>query len=329
MDKDGYRNYLTDREQPVPEEKIGPAIEMVERFEEFIKKSKKTLETAASSEVSEFSKILIEEGLNTYDSYVALSRYGYFVQNLDLYLAVLELLDGAEVMDVLRERLGETAGEAKRDEVFAGIDAPLGLPSAEKPKVTKAVLERMGALVDPKDCKKALIGTAHGIPKEWYKQEREKFLAAKDIDEYIAKKRENAIAELEKHRDERTLFYNQEITDEVIEWVKSRPDVLSGMRDGDKIVHTKIPYLAKDYLTETDEDKKRYYYCHCAWARETIMDGQIEVPSTFCYCSAGFTKQPWEVALDQPLKVKMLKSALKGDLECTFAIQLPAEVVPK
>ncbi|MHA2020237.1 MAG: hypothetical protein ACW96N_00840 [Candidatus Thorarchaeota archaeon] len=329
MDREGYRKYLTDREQPIPEEKIGPAIEMVERFEEFIKESKKTLETVTSSEVNKFSKILIEEKMNTYDSYVALSRYGYFVKNLDLYLAVLELLDGAEVMDVLRERLGETAGEAKRDEVFEGINAPLGLPSAEKPEITKAVLDRMKALIDPEDCRKALVGTAHGIPKEWYKQEREKFLAAKDIDEYIVKKRENAIAELEKHKDEGTLFYNQEVTDEVVEFVKSRPDMLSGMRDGEKIVHTKIPYLTKEYLAETDERKKRYYACHCAWARETIMDDELDVPSSFCYCSGGFTKQPWEVALNQSLEVKMVKSVLKGDMECTFIIPLPSEVVDK
>ena len=329
MDREGYRKYLTDREQPLPEEKIGQAIQMVERFEEFIRMSKKTLETATAAEVSMFSKILIEEKLNTYDNYVALSRYGYFLGNMDLYLAVLELLDGAEVMDVLRERLGEAVGEAKRDEVFEGIEAPLGMPSTEKPKVTRAVLNRMKKLVDPEDCRKALVGTAHGIPKEWYKQEREKFLAAKDIDEYIVKKRENAIAELEKHRDEGTLFYNQEITDEVVEFVKSRPDMLSGMRDGDRIVHTKIPYLTKEYLAETDERKKRYYACHCAWARETIMDDEIDIPSTFCYCSGGFTKQPWEVALDQSLEVKMVKSVLKGDVECTFTIPLPKEVVDK
>jgi len=329
LDKEGYRKYLTDREQPVPEEKIGPAIAMVERFEEFLKESKRNLQTATSLEVNKFSKMLIEEGINTYDNYLALSRYGYFVKNMNLYLAVLELIDGAEVMQVLRERLGETVGESKGDKVFEGIEAPLGLPSAEKPKITKAVLDRMKALVDPEDCKMALVGTAHGIPKEWYKQEREKFLAAKDIDEYIAKKRENAIAELEKHRDDGTLFFNQEITDDVVEYVKSRPDMLSGMRDGDKIVHTKIPYLTRHYLDETDEKRKRYYACHCAWARETILDDEMVVPSSFCYCSGGFTKQPWEVALDQSLEVMMVKSLLKGDMECTFTIPLPKEVVDK
>ena len=329
MDTEGYRKYLTDREQPVPQEKIGPAIEMVKRFEKFIGKSERTLESAIGDDVREFSKILIEEKANTYDNYVALSRYGYFVKNYDLYLAILELLDGAEVMVVLRERLGEVVGEEKRDEVFKDIESPLGLPSAEKPKITKEVMDRMEKLLAPEDCKKALVGTAHGLPKDWYKQEREKFLKAKDIDEYLANKRAEIIANLEEHRDQGKLFYNQMITDDVVEFIKSRPDVMSGMRDGDKIIHTKIPYMTQEYLDEKDERKKRYYACHCAWAREAIMSAELEVPSSFCNCSGGFTVKPWEKALDQPLEVEIVKSVLKGDMECTFAIQLPKNVVDK
>jgi hypothetical protein len=329
LDKEGYRKYLTDRAEPIPEEKIGPAIEMVERFEKFIGKSDRTLEAAIADDVEEFSKILIGEKANTYDNYVALSRYGYFIQNLDLYLAILELLDGAEVMDVLRERLGEVVGEEKCDEVFKDIESPLGLPSTEKPRITKEVMDRMEKILAPEDCKKALVGTAHGIPKEWYKQEREKFLKAKDIDEYLASKRAEIIANLEEHRDQGKLFYNQMITDEVLEFIKGRPDIMSGMRDGDKIIHTKIPYMTQEYLDEKDERKKRYYACHCAWARETIMNDELEVPASFCNCSGGFTVQPWEMALDQPLEVEMVKSVLKGDMECTFSIQLPKEVVDK
>ncbi|NHI83300.1 MAG: hypothetical protein EAX81_03240 [Candidatus Thorarchaeota archaeon] len=329
MDKEGYRIYLTDREKPIPEEKIVPAISMIERFEKFVEKVGRTLESATSMDVRNFSKMLIEEETNTYDNYLALSRYGYFIQNFDLYLAVLELLDGAEVLDVLRERIGEVAGKGKSDEIFKDIDNPLGLPSTEKPKVAKAVLDQMEKLLTPEDCRKALVDTAHGIPKEWYKEEREKFLKAKDIDEYLANKRAEIIANLEKHRDEGRLFFNQMITDDVIEYVKNRPDVMTGMRNGDKIIHTKIPYMAKEYLDEKDEKKKRYYACHCAWARETIMNNELEIPATFCNCSGGFTVQPWEMALDQPLDVEMIKSVLKGDMECTFAIQLPRNVIEK
>jgi hypothetical protein len=104
---------------------------------------------------------------------------------------------------------------------------------------------------------------------------------------------------------------------------------MSGMREGDKIIHTKIPYMTQEYLDEKDERKKRYYACHCAWARETIMSDELEVPASFCNCSGGFTVQPWEMALDQPLEVEMVKSVLKGDMECTFAIQLPKDVADK
>jgi hypothetical protein len=33
------------------------------------------------------------------------------------------------------------------------------------------------------------------------------------------------------------------------------------------------------------------------------------------------------VALDEPLEVKLVKSVLKGDIECQFIIQLPKDVV--
>ena len=58
MDKEGFREYLTDREQPVPEEQIIENTKMVERFEEFLKQSGKTLENAGEVEFSKFSKIL-------------------------------------------------------------------------------------------------------------------------------------------------------------------------------------------------------------------------------------------------------------------------------
>jgi len=327
VDKEGYRKYLTDRENPIPEEEIVETTRIVEKFEKFLERFRKSLENASDVEVNKFSKMLIDEGLNTYTSYVALSRYGFFIKNMDLYLAVLELLDGAEVMNVLNERLGEHFGETKRDEILPKDDLPpLGLPSKEKVDVTREVLKKMSKVLTFEECKKALADVAHGLPRNFRKGEREKYLKAGSIDEYLREKRKNAIAELEKHRDDGTIFFNQYITDDVVKFVKSRPDVLSGERRGNTIYHTKIPYMVQEYLDATDERMKRYYACHCAWARESILKDD-EVSSEFCHCSAGFTKQPWEAALDQPLEVEMEKSVLKGDLECGFKIYLPDDVV--
>jgi hypothetical protein len=326
MDKEGYRKYLTDREYPIPQPEIAEATTVVERFETNLKKVGKTLDTATATEVNEFSKFLIDKGLNTYTSYLALSRYGYFIKNIKLYLAVLELLDGAEVMSVLSERLGEHVGENKRDEILPATQLPpMGLPSKEKVEVTQEVLKKMNKVLSPEDCKKVLVDVAHGLPRDFRRGEREKYLKTGNIDEYLREKRENAIAELEKHRDEGTLFYNQYITDDVVNFVKSQPDVLSGERRGNTIYHTKIPYMIQEYLDAKDDRMKRYYACHCAWARESILRDDMEVSSEFCHCSGGFTKQPWEAALDRPLQVDVVKSVLKGDLECSFVIHLPED----
>ena len=327
MDEKGFRKYLTDRDQPVPEEEIVENIKMVGRFEEFLKQSEKTLKTASDEEFTRFSKILIEEESNTYLNYAALSRYAFFIKNMDLFLLVLAIFDGGEVMNVLHERLGEHVGDEKRDEILSEKDLPpLGIPDTEKMKVTRGVLEKMEKVLDPSDCKKILADVAHGLPRDFRKGEREKFLKAGSIDEYLKQKRHDAIAELEKHRDDGTLFYNQYITDEVVEFVKDRSDVLSGERRGNTIYHTKIPYMVQEFLDATDERMKRYYACHCAWARESILDDDVDVSADFCHCSGGFTKMPWEVALDQQLEYDMVKSVLKEDDECSFVIHLPEGV---
>ncbi len=327
MDKEGFRRYLTDREQPIPEEEIVENTKMVERFEEFLSQSGKTLETASGTEFNRFAKILIDEGVNTYLNFAALSRYAYFIKNMDLFLPVLGIFDGSEVMNVLHERLGEHLGDEKRDEILPKQDLPpLGMPDTEKIDVTREVLKRMTKTLSADDCKRILADVAHGLPRDFRKGEREKYMQAGSIDEYLKQKRESAIAELEKHRDNGTLFFNQYITDDVVEYVKSRPDVLSGERKGNTIYHTKIPYMTKEFLEATDERMKRYYACHCAWARESILDDERDVSSDFCHCSGGFTKQPWEAALDQPLEYEMVKSVLQGDTECSFIIHLPEDV---
>lgn len=327
MDKEGFRKYLTDRDQPVPEEQIIENMKMVERFEEFLKQFGKTLDNATEAEFNKFSEILIEEELNTYLNYAAISRYAYFVKNMDLYLPILGIFDGGEVMNVLYERLGEHVGEEKRDEILPKDKLPhLGMPDTEKMKITQDVVEQMEKILDPADCKKILADVAHGLPRDFRKGEREKYLKAGSIDEYLKQKRQNGITELEKHREDGTLFYNQYITDDVVEFVKSRPDVYSGERRGNTIYHTKIPYMVQEFLDATDERMKRYYACHCAWARESILDDNVDVSDSFCHCSGGFTKMPCEAALDQPLEYEMVKSALIGDEECSFIIHLPTDV---
>jgi len=71
----------------------------------------------------------------------------------------------------------------------------------------------------------------------------------------------------------------------VLDFVRSDPEMGGGRREGNVIYETKIPYMTKLYLAETDPKLKRYYACHCPWAREAIKNenvvyGSISLPDT-------------------------------------------------
>ena len=125
MDREGFRQML--RQRQVPEDQIEGQIALAERFEAFAG------EPPTAGDARAFAALLIEEGLNTWDNLVVLVRYGHFIKNNPVYVAVLELLDGSEALRGLYQKLGQAVGEEQRDEVFAGIELPpLGTPSSEK-----------------------------------------------------------------------------------------------------------------------------------------------------------------------------------------------------
>ena len=127
-------------------------------------------------------------------------------------------------------------------------------------------------------------------------------------------------------KEDGTLYFNQRITDEVIAYVEAHPEIRQGLREGNILYEAKIPYMTIEYLVETDEEKKRYHYCHCPWTKESLIDGEIDVSPTFCNCSAGFHKRYWEAVLDTSLQAEVVESVLDGDMWCKFAIRLPDDL---
>jgi len=320
MNQEAFRHFLEGRKTSA--EQIEAYIAVAEEFEAFVHRTGQGKPTAA--DVRAFSARLIAEQRNTWDNYLAVLRYGSFIQNNAVLVAALELLDGAEAMEVLYEKMGQELGEPKRDEIWQGIPLPpLGTPTTELPRTTRAVMERLEAAVGPETIERLLSDCLRHLDPSWYLPEREKYLQCGSLDAYLELKGQEFIAELERLQREGKLFFTQEITPEVIEYVRSHPEVEGGVRVGNILYHVKIPHMAKEYLAETDEAMKRYYYCHCPWAKESLRPGEVPVPASFCHCSAGFVKKPWEAVFGQPLEVDIVESVLRGDLQCKFAIHLP------
>jgi hypothetical protein len=167
----------------------------------------------------------------------------------------------------------------------------------------------------------------HGLPPEFRSEAREEFLAVGDIDEFIRMSSDRFVEELRKHCDEGTLFFNQPITEDVVSWVADSPEIACAVREGNTLYKTKIPYRAAEYLDAENDVMRRYYACHCPWARESIKQGTQPVSPEFCHCSAGFVVQMWEKALNRRLEVDVLETALGGAGRCRFAIRLPEDSV--
>ena len=327
MDKEGFCKYLDGRN--TSKDAIRDYIALAERFENFLAKIGNEEENGLpdSEDVLAFSALLIQERLNTIDNYLALVRYGQFLNNDRIFITAVNLVDGAEVMDNLYHRLGEEVGDQKRDEIFEGIELPpMGTPSSEKPRITKIVMERLQSQVDPELCRKLLSPSLRTLDGEQFLEDRKKYLECGNLEVYLVRKGQEFIAELEQIQSEGKLYFTQEITDEVLDFVRNTPLVAHGVREGNILYEVKIPYMSKEYLAETDDRMKRYYYCHCPWVRESNKDGNLTVPSMFCHCSAGFVKKPWEVIFDQPLEAEAVETVLKGDKWCKIAIQLPEGV---
>lgn len=324
MDLAGYREYLEKRE--IPEALINSHISVVERFDGYIRQSDERGwdKPATARDFEMFSELLILDEQNTYDNYLALIRYAYFAKNDEVYLAVLKLLDGAEALDNLYQRLAESIGEDKRDWVFRGErPLPLGASSEKKALVMRQIMERFEQIVEQERCKEILGSSLRDLPGEWYQKPRQKYLEIEDLDAFLEWKGDDFIEQLERIKAEEGLFFNQKIDQDVIDFVNTNPEIRQGVRVGNTLYETKIPYMAIEYLRTTDERMKRYYFCHCPWARESLIGKDTPVSATFCNCSAGYHKKYWEMVLDQSLQADVVESVLQGDPWCRFAIHLP------
>ncbi len=323
MDKTGFRAYLEGRN--IPEDAIISSLDLAEKFEGFI-------QTRGGSNPSPalargFSSQLIAEGANQLPNYYALARYCYFVGANDAYIAVVDILDGAEAIDNLYQKAQDILGPARRDALFEGIPLPqLGLPNEQKIGLTQALIPRLEVIASPEECEQILADSLRDLPDAYYEKDKALFAECGSVDAYLDRNEQEFIAQLEKLRDEGKPYFTQFITDEVIEFVRSEPLIARGVREGNIFYEAKIPHQTIEYLAESDPQKKRYYYCHCPWVKESLKAGPSDIPAGFCQCSAGFHKRRWEVIFGQKLKAEVIESVLQGDDWCKFAIHLPEEI---
>jgi hypothetical protein len=327
MQIEAFKEYLQDKNLAL--EKIENSLKILNEFKNFLIEFNKSVEKVKYDDLHNFSAFLIENGTNTFENYLSLLRYGHFTNNKELIIASMELLDGREMIDNFSRRLIEEFSEEVRNEIFENeLVPPLGLYPKKKPEITKKLVKRFIAKFGEEKSREFFAIGLRDKYTESYKKPRDTFLETNNIDIFLDQNRRKFLKTLESHLKDKSLFFTQEINSDALDYVKNDPTIESGVRDGNIVIITKIPYMTIPYLCSSNKKEKRYYFCHNPWIREALLEEDRPISPIFCNCSGGYYKNYWEAVLNHhPLKVELLESVIKGDNVCRFALHLPQEIV--
>jgi hypothetical protein len=317
-----YRELLLKR--GMSNEKVDVSVASVKRAIEYFDGRGVALNEASVNDFRGYVATLMALGKNSYDDLVPVARYVNLLGMKDVYVYYASILGGAPIFPSIRKRLGEFAGEETCNRVFSHVDQPpLGSDPGAYPPATRQLMEQLERELPRDVYRRVLAGNHHGVPVEAFMEQKRWLEEMGNIDSWLARVHHAAVAELDKHRRENKIWYEQIITQGVVDLVRDDPELLSGLRVGDWIYTKKFPYSPQAYIDEKEPEMRKYYMCHCPLAREAILSGEPGIPADWCYCSAGYDKFRYDIAFGEDTEVEVLENVFSGSDGCRFRVKIP------
>jgi hypothetical protein len=271
---------------------------------------------------------LVSRGEASEARLMALARYFAVARLQGLAIRLLAYLSPIDILPAMARRLAALEGEEACSRVMDVVELPpAGSPPEAYPKSTKAFVDALVAELGPERAGIVLRWNVHGIPAAAFAAERESYLGSTSMEAWLAGYHARQVAVLESHAADGSLWFEQRITSRVVDYVRSTPEILGGVREGGMIYLTKIPYDPDRYLQSGDELEKRRLACHCPLAASAIVEGGSLVPSEWCACSAGYEKYLFDVVFGEETECEVLESVLGGADHCRFAVKIPESIL--
>ena len=232
-------------------------------------------------------------------------------------------------INTFKREICATLGEGFWEELVKDMVLP-DIETEEKCQCCnmRRFIKRFEDVADAEMVKDILYKVRHGLDPSRSAWAHEEFLEMGDLDRFIKKHHEAELNHFVELNREGKDFYGQEVTDEVLEFVRKNPAMLAPVRKGNKLYCMAFPGNMSEYLKMTDERMKRYHACHCPFARESILSDKV-VSATLCNCSLGHVANFSEAFLGRELKGKVLRSVLNGDLICEYEITIPEDIMDR
>ncbi len=211
--------------------------------------------------------------------------------------------------------LEEAVDSETREKVLHGSEELLGdIDQARIIDWTREAVNRLDTLVGKKERERIMTGCACHFPEQRLMPIRAEYKRTKDIDKAHGMLREMFVFDLKN-----VLKLDDELVKNVLGWGWG----VAGVRKGNTIIATKMPFELQEHLTSRSSQMKRFHYCHCPRIRQAIKLSELKISKTYCYCGAGFYQHIWETILEKPVEVEVLETVLDGGEVCRIAIHLP------
>ena len=267
---------------------------------------------------------MIAEGEPAAELLLSLARYFSVSGEPALAIRLLAYLSPIGVFPAMSDRLASLEGSSVRDRIMSRISVPPeGSPPEAYPEAAARFASVLKEELGESEARRVLAWNVHGIPPETFAEERERFLELGSIDEWLLDYHRRQVEVLSGHAKNGTLWFEQKITQAVVDFVKDRQEILSGVRAGDIIYMTKIPYDPDRFLKAADPLERRRLACHCPLAASSITPKGAGVPPLWCTCSAGYTKFRFDIVFGEETEAVVVNSVLSGDDFCRFAVRIP------
>ena len=124
-------------------------------------------------------------------------------------------------------------------------------------------MKRFEEMADEEIMKKILYKVRHGLHSSQSEWAHKEFMEIGNLDDFLNKHLNDELNHFIELNSEKKDFYGQEISDEVLAFIKENPKMLAPVREGNKLYCMAFPCNMKEYLNATNEKMKRYHAKIC------------------------------------------------------------------
>ncbi len=228
--------------------------------------------------VREYTDIFIANSDKALNQLVILFWFHEFIQVKPVATYLLTMLGTVNVLENQKQRMALLCGNEKAEAVFSEALIPaLGSDLKHYPTMICNYLKSMATHLTESECRQVLAGNHHAVDAKHFAEDKLLFADELNLQEFLQRKHQRLTDELQSFAGSGKLWFEQHITQDVVDYVKAHQEIQTGILEGDRVIVTKIPYNPDAWLQEENPVRKRYYACHCPFVREAILSS-VAVP---------------------------------------------------